>query len=60
VSAIGLSDAEVEELYVLLKPREESLAEPLAGLLARLERSLYDRLTIDQIERMRLRFTAGG
>jgi hypothetical protein len=60
VSPCCLSDTEIEELYVLLKPREESLAASLAGLLARLERSLYDRLTIDQIERMRLRFTASS
>ena len=54
----GLTDEEIEELYVLLKPREETLAEPLAVLLARLERSLYDRLTIEELERMRLRFSA--
>ena len=54
----GLTDEEIEELYVLLKPREETLAAPLAGLLARLERSLYDRLTIEELERMRLRFSA--
>jgi hypothetical protein len=58
VTSIGLSDGEIEELYVLLKPREETLAEPLAGLLARLERTLYDRLTIEELERMRLRFSA--
>jgi hypothetical protein len=58
VSAVTLTDAEIEELYVLLKPREETLPEPLAALLARLERTLYDRLTIDEIERMRLRFSA--
>jgi len=58
VTSPGLTDEEIEELYVLLKPREETLAEPLAGLLARLERSLYDRLTIEELERMRLRFSA--
>jgi hypothetical protein len=60
VTALNLSDQEIEELYVLLKPREESLGAPLEGLLARLERTLFDRLTIDQIERLRLRFTAGS
>ena len=34
----------------MLKPREETLAAPLEGLLARLERTLYDRLTIDEME----------
>jgi hypothetical protein len=58
VTSPGLTDEEIEELYVLLKPREEKLTEPLAGLLARLERSLYDRLTIEELERMRLRFSA--
>jgi hypothetical protein len=60
VTPPALSDVEIEELYVLLKPREESLTEPLAGLLARLERTLYDRLTIDELERMRLRFSASS
>jgi hypothetical protein len=60
VITIGLSDIEIEELYVLLKPREETLAEPLAGLLARLERSLYDRLTIEELESMRRRFAVRG
>ncbi len=60
MSEITLSDREIEELYVLLKPREESLGAPLEGLLARLERTLFDRLTIDQIERLRLRFSASS
>jgi hypothetical protein len=60
VTSLGLTDAEIEELYVLLKPREEILAEPLVGLLVRLERTLYDRLTIDELERIRLRFSAGS
>jgi hypothetical protein len=60
VITIGLSDAEIEELYVVLKPREGTLAEPLAGLLARLERSLYDRLTVEELERVRLRFSASS
>jgi hypothetical protein len=60
VTALNLSDQEIEELYVLLKPREESLGAPLEGLLARLEHTLFDRLTIDQIERLRLRFSASS
>jgi len=58
VTSAGLTEAEIEELYVLLKPREDTLPEALAGLLARLERSLYDRLTIEELERIRLRFSA--
>jgi hypothetical protein len=60
VTAITLSDPEIEELYVLLKPREESLGALLEELLARLEHTLFDRLTIDQIERLRLRFSASS
>ena len=60
MTALNLSDQEIEELYVLLKPREESLGAPLEGLLARLERTLFDRLTIDQIERLMLRFSASS
>jgi hypothetical protein len=60
VTTFSLTDAEIEELYVLLKPREESLGAPLEGLLARLESALFDRLTIDQIERLRLRFSASS
>jgi hypothetical protein len=60
VTPIHLTEAEIEELYVLLKPREDDLPEPLQGLLARLERSLYDRLTIEELERIRLRFSASS
>ena len=60
MTPLALTDGEIEELYVLLKPREERLTEPLAGLLTRLERTLYDRLTIDELERMRLRFSASS
>ena len=60
MTAFNLSDEEIEELYVLLKPREESLGAPLEGLLVRLERTLFDRLTIDQIERLMLRFSASS
>lgn len=56
----SLSEAEIEELYILLKPREESLADALSALLARMESTLYDRLTIDQLERLRLRFSASS
>jgi hypothetical protein len=60
LTSLDLSDREIEELYVLLKPREESLGDPLEGLLARLEQLLFDRLTIEQIEQLRLRFSASS
>lgn len=58
MTELALTDAELEELYVLLKPREEKLSGPLAGLLSRIERALYDRLTVEELERIRLRFSA--
>ncbi len=57
MSGILLSDAEENELYVLLKPREAGLPRPLADLLRRVERSLYQRLTVEEIERMSARFS---
>lgn len=60
MTGLTLTDAEIEELYLLLKPREDRLSDPLAGLLARIERTLYDRLTIEELERMRLRFSASS
>lgn len=52
-----LSDSEENELYVLLKPRETGLPEPLRDLLRRVERSLYERLTIEEIEGLSQRFS---
>ena len=52
----GLSEPEQEELYVLLKPREQGLSAPLAGLLRRIEQTLFQRLTIEQIEALATRF----
>jgi len=52
VSAIDLSEGEAAELYVLLKPREGDLAAPLAELLHRIEKLLYQKLTIDEMERL--------
>jgi len=60
VNSVTLSDREIEDLYVILKPREETLGAALEELLARLEQALYDRLTIDEMERLRLRFSASS
>ncbi len=54
---ILLSDSEENELYVLLKPREAGLVNALRELLRRVERSLYGRLTIEEIERLSQRFS---
>jgi hypothetical protein len=52
MSGIVLSDSEENELYALLKPRETVLPGVLGDLLRRVERSLYQRLTIEDIERL--------
>ncbi len=52
MSGLSLSDKEVEELYAALKPREAELPASLVPLLGRLERSLYQRLTIGELERL--------
>ncbi|MGO9412980.1 MAG: hypothetical protein ACLQCB_19805 [Spirochaetia bacterium] len=57
MGGIFLSDSEEDELYVLLKPREAGLPEALKDLLRRVERSLYARLTIEEIERLSGRFS---
>jgi hypothetical protein len=57
MGGILLSDSEENELYVLLKPREAGLVEALRELLRRVERSLYGRLTIEEIERLSQRFS---
>ncbi len=56
MSGLLLSDDEEVELYVLLKPREAGLLRPLADLLRRIEHSLYQRLTVEEIERLSVRF----
>jgi hypothetical protein len=56
VKEVVLSEKEVEELYVLLRPRETELDEALQGLLQRIEKSLFERLTIEEIEGLAARF----
>jgi hypothetical protein len=59
MSGIALSDAEIEELFTLLKPMEQTLSSRLMGLLVRLEKSLYARLTVEEIEALSRRFSPG-
>ncbi len=56
---VALTEKEEEELYVILKPREPDLEEPLQGLLQRIEKSLFQRLTIEEIEGLAARFGKG-
>ena len=55
---VQLTDAEQEEIYVILKPREGALSEPLEELLRRVEKALFERLTIEEMERLSRRFAA--
>ncbi len=57
MAGIVLTDEEENELYILLKPREAGLAEVLRELLRKVERSLYQRLTIEEIELLSRRFS---
>jgi hypothetical protein len=57
VTGLLLSDNEQEELYVLLKPREDALSERLEAVLRRIEKALFERLTIEQIEALASRFS---
>jgi hypothetical protein len=51
-----LTSDEERELYVILKPRESTLQGELDGLLRRIEKSLFSRLTIEEIEKLAERF----
>ena len=57
MSAVELSAREEEELYIVLKPRESAVPKPLQDLLRRIEKSLFSRLTIEEIETLAARFS---
>jgi len=59
VSGVLLTEEDEKELYVILKPMEGGLAEPLDALLRRVERSLFGRLTVEEIENLASRFPPG-
>jgi hypothetical protein len=59
VNGVELSPEEEVELYVLLKPREGTLAKEMEALLGRVEHALFDRFTIEEMEALRRRFAAG-
>lgn len=52
MSAAPLGSAEEEELYVFLKAREDELRAPLGAVLRRIEKSLFERLTVAEMERL--------
>lgn len=59
MSGVVLTDDEEDELYVILKPRESELEGDLEALLRRIEKSLFGRLTIEEIEKLTQRFPPG-
>jgi hypothetical protein len=50
MTGLSLSDREVEDLYAALKLLEARLPPRLVSLLRRVEQSLYQRLTVDELE----------
>jgi hypothetical protein len=52
MSAVVPDPVEEEALYALLKPREADLPIVLGRFLNRLEKNLYLRLTVEQIEKL--------
>jgi hypothetical protein len=52
----ALSENEATELFVVLKPREHGLSPDLVQLIRRIEKWLYESLTIEEMERLRQRF----
>jgi len=56
---VVLDTQEQEALYVVLKPREGNLPPPLRAVLRRVERALFDRLTIEELEGLAARYPEG-
>ena len=56
ISDFPLKDREVVGVYLLLKERERELDETMLKLLDRLERVLYQELTIDEFENIREKY----
>jgi hypothetical protein len=52
VSDVVLNARELEELYVILKSREKNLVDPLGETLRRIERALFQHLTIEEMEKL--------
>ena len=53
ISEFPLKGREILAVYLMLKEREAELDETLLQLLDRLERALYQDLTIDEFENIR-------
>ena len=60
MSEVCLTDQEMTALYSLLKSREGRWVPALDQLLQRLERDLYSRMTIEEMDRISQTETARG
>ncbi len=58
MSVVQLTEPEEEDLYLLLKGREDRLSEGLRRLLREIEGILYARLSIEDMERLEKRSVA--
>jgi hypothetical protein len=58
VNPVTLDPREQEELYVVLKPRENELPRVLGGVLRRIEQELFQRMTIEEMEKLAARFSS--
>lgn len=47
---LSLTDREVVALYIMLKPKEMSLDSTMISLLERLESTMFESLSIEQVE----------
>jgi hypothetical protein len=56
LSGVSLSEEEQEQLYILLKPLEVRLDAQLTAVLVRIEKSLFARLTVGELEALASRF----
>jgi hypothetical protein len=59
-SEFSLKDREILGVYLLLKDREAELDHGLLQLLDRMERTLYQELTIDEFENIRRTYHEGS
>ena len=55
MNLVTIDPREQEELYVVLKPRETALPHVLSGLLRKIEKELFQRLTIEEMEKLAAR-----
>ncbi len=55
---ITLTESELKSLYVQLKRVEGQLGEDMRRLLIRIEKALYEKLTIEELEELKSSFEA--